>query len=64
MTKAAKTVSAARPSPTESAASTPADDSRLKLQALAAPRSSEAGRTNWELRALGVLGFELVSARG
>jgi hypothetical protein len=61
MTKAAKTVSAA---PTVSAASTPADDSRLKLQALAAPPARGVGRANWELRALGVLGFELVSARG
>jgi hypothetical protein len=64
MTKAAKTASAARSSPTVSAASTPADDSRLKLQALAAPPASGVGRTNWELRALGALGFELVSARG
>jgi hypothetical protein len=59
MTKAAKT--AVRPSPAASAAPSATEDG-LKLQAFAAPKA--ARRANWELRALGVLGFELASTRG
>lgn len=59
MTKAAKTA-AVRPSPAAPAPS--ATEDGLKLQAFAAPPA--ARRANWELRALGVLGFELASTRG
>lgn len=56
----APTSRSARSSPSAPAASAQ-DDHRLKLQALAAPPQTR--RANWELRALGALGFELASAR-